>query len=302
MHLMRTITSVLTGALFVGMALSASAATIKNEGFAEDFNVVSIKGTIEIGDADKFERVIAPLSGATVVFLNSPGGALVDGLDIGISIRGHGYHTAVVGDLCASICGLMWLAGSSRFVAPESKIGFHAAYNKDGTETGQGNALVGAYLSNLGLSYEAIAYLTDAAPDDMHWLTPRAAAKIGITYSLVAPPAASEPQPFMPQQPQYPAAAAPASTGSSFQGSVFQQGLADRTTWENWFAATNGEFHQGAYFWSGQRSLPQPQSCASLSGNYAAGCFAAQSRLSVSDARRRSEPEYRAGWNSYTGQ
>lgn len=438
MHLMRTITSIVAAALFAGMALSASAATIENKGFAEGYNVVSIAGEIEIGDADKFERVIAPLDGPAVVFLNSPGGALVDGLNIGISIRRHGYHTAVVSDLCASVCGLIWLAGASRFVAPESKIGFHAAYNKDdGTETGEGNALVGAYLSNLGLSYDAIAYLTDAAPHDMHWLTPRAAAKIGITYSLVSPPAASEPQPFMPQQPAAPTPAPPppparstaeqearlfvlrynaywsqggvnveglaayyaptisfygtmtsrekvmdakrkfsarwperhytvnqdslfvqcdgnvcsvtgvvawdctsqergahAAGSANFalriadgqiiseNGSVltnhadtvangqpqasttaaFQQGYTDRVAWEAWFAATSGEFHQGAYFWSGQRSLPQPQPCASLSGNYAAGCFAAQSRLSVSDVRRKTEPDYRAGWNSYTDQ
>jgi hypothetical protein len=61
-----------------------------------------------------------------------------------------------------------------------------------------GNALVGAYLNKLGLSYGAIVYLTDAPPDDMQWLNPEDAEKAGITYSLIRPPK-SEPRPFIAQ-------------------------------------------------------------------------------------------------------
>jgi hypothetical protein len=80
----------------------------------------------------------------------------------------------------------------------------------------------------------------------------------------------------------------------------FQQGLADRQGWENWFVGLTGDYRAGAYYWSGQRSLPQPGSCTTLGGDATAGCFAAQGRLASTDARRKSEPDYRLGWNSYS--
>jgi hypothetical protein len=79
----------------------------------------------------------------------------------------------------------------------------------------------------------------------------------------------------------------------------FQQGLADRRAWEEWFAGTSGDFRNGAFYWTAQRSLPHPGSCTVLGGNAAAGCLAAQTHLGASDARRTREQDYRLGWNSY---
>ncbi|HME20300.1 MAG TPA: hypothetical protein VKI44_02865, partial [Acetobacteraceae bacterium] len=195
------------GALAASTILSANAATIQYEDAVDGPNVVSITGEIERGDADRFNQVVSTLTGPTAVFLKSPGGLEIDGLNIGIAIRGLGYKTVVIENtVCASVCGLIWLAGSPRILTPSSKIGFHTAYNRDGQESGPGNALVGAYLTKLGFSYDAVIYLTHAAPDDMQWLNPSDAARVGITYSLVNPPAPkSEPRPFIvqPAQPQY---------------------------------------------------------------------------------------------------
>ena len=92
----------------------------------------------------------------------------------------------------------------------------------------QANALIGAYLSKLGLSYDAIGYMTDAPPDDMRWLTPVDAAKYHITYSLIRP-ARDEPQPFMqeaaPYRPpsQTPPPVAPPSSPAEQQANRFVQ-------------------------------------------------------------------------------
>ena len=102
------------------------------------------------------------------------------------------------GAACASVCGLIWLAGSPRLLAASSKIGFHAAYREDGSESGQANALVGAYLSRLGLSYRAIAFVTERGSDGMNWLHPSDAAGIGISYTLITPP---KPETLMPPPP-----------------------------------------------------------------------------------------------------
>jgi len=175
---------ILAGVLAASAVLSAaSAATIKYEGNREGINAISITGRIDHGDAERFDEVAATVTGPTVVVLRSPGGLVVDGLNIGTTIRSKGYNTVVPDDaICASVCGLMWLAGSTRFLTESSKIGFHAAYRDDGQESGQGNALVGAYLTKLGFSYRAVAYVTDAGPDNMNWLDPSDAANAGITY------------------------------------------------------------------------------------------------------------------------
>jgi hypothetical protein len=68
-----------------------------------------------------------------------------------------------------------------------ARIGFHAASRSDtGAETGLGNALVGAYLAKeIGLPYEAIAYITKASPNSMTWLNLEDANKYGIQVRLI---------------------------------------------------------------------------------------------------------------------
>lgn len=92
-----------------------------------------------------------------------------------------------------------------------------------------------------------------------------------------------------------PQTAAPAS-------GAFQQGLADREAWETWFSGTSGDYRTGALYWSAQRSLLHPGSCRALGGDAAVGCVAARMRLTPSDARRKRNPTYRQGWNSYAAQ
>jgi len=71
-------------------------------------------------------------------------------------------------------------------MAAEAQIGFHAAYNAStGQETAVGNALVGAYLSRIGLPYKAVIYITQAAPTSMTWLTFSEAKQNGIDVTLV---------------------------------------------------------------------------------------------------------------------
>jgi hypothetical protein len=79
----------------------------------------------------------------------------------------------------------------------------------------------------------------------------------------------------------------------------FEEGRADRDAWERWFAAQYGDARAGAEWWAGQRSLPRPGTCESSNLAFTAGCSEAYRRLAPSDARRRSDPEYRRGWNNY---
>jgi hypothetical protein len=116
------------------------------------------------------------------VAFDGDGGSLVAGIQIGETIRLKNFSTVVPnGKRCASSCALAWLGGTRRFMGPDSKIGFHSAYDGDtGQVTGPGNALVGAYLNKMGLPYDAVVYITSASPDSITWLSKADAQKIGI--------------------------------------------------------------------------------------------------------------------------
>lgn len=145
--------------------------------------LVTVLGQIESSDYDLFLRTIAPLTTALVA-LNSDGGNLVAGIQIGETIRLKNFATVVLGR-CASSCALAWLGGTRRFMAIDARIGFHAASDdRTGEVTSAGNALIGAYLNKIGLPYSAVLYITSPAPASITWLNKSDAEKLGIEVSL----------------------------------------------------------------------------------------------------------------------
>jgi hypothetical protein len=125
------------------------------------------------------------------VAFRSDGGSLLAGIRIGMLIRVKNFITVVPdGAQCASACAVAWLGGARRFMGAGSKVGFHAAYVQKGsatTESGPGNAVLGAYLDQLGLPEDAIVYITQAAPSSMRWLNMDEAGQHGIDVSLLPP-------------------------------------------------------------------------------------------------------------------
>jgi hypothetical protein len=174
----------------------------------DGINIILIDGIITADDVLRFDSVSDAAGNLydqqTVVILNSDGGNVVAGLSIGEAIRAKAYATAVVNDgQCASICAMIWMAGTKRYLSTSAKLGFHAAYvgtGDDAKESGLGNAFIGAYLSKLGLSYPAIAFATAAGPTEMQWLHPSDAQRIGIHLDVLPDPV---------QQPHQSAQAAP---------------------------------------------------------------------------------------------
>src|SRR5262249_7388145 len=134
----------------------------------------------------------------TAVFLNSDGGSLVDGLEIGREIKKLGFTTLVLDNWrCASACASIWLAGSRRFYEDKAKIGFHAPFFTPDiklkkakaaapVQSTGASAVVGAYYAELGLSDKAIYWLTTAKPDDMLWLNVKFAKDLGIEIESLA--------------------------------------------------------------------------------------------------------------------
>ena len=173
----------------VGLAMALSAQANAAEISVLERGVIGVIGEIVKGDADKFAAIAMTAPAGSVVGLSSGGGSIIESLMIGEAIHARHFATGVPNDrTCASACGLIWLAGGPRYLGTTAKVGFHAAYTlKEGvaSEVGSGNALVGAYLTKLGFSYEAVVYLTSAAPSDMTWLHPAEAERMGIEAVII---------------------------------------------------------------------------------------------------------------------
>ena len=173
-------------AFLLAFAGSARAATIAVSPMqTADTMLVTVTGPLILSDGEQFRHTVAGLSKAIVAF-RSDGGSVAAGIDIGRQIRLRDFTTLVPDDArCASACALAWLGGTKRLMGSNTRIGFHAAYNpRSGEETGVGNALVGAYLSQLGLPDKAVIYVTQAPPKSMTWLTMSEAREVGIVVAM----------------------------------------------------------------------------------------------------------------------
>ena len=170
-------------AFIVWMPLEVLAAEVTAKTYDGGLKVVSISGPLERGDSQKFWDAIKDDSKGLAIF-HSPGGLLEEGLAIGEQIRHKGFASAVAENtLCASACALAWLGGRPRLMKDTAKIGFHAAYVVNGPykrESGVGNAIVGAYLTDMGLNLNAVRYVTTPGPDEIQWLSVRDAIRVGI--------------------------------------------------------------------------------------------------------------------------
>lgn len=190
---------------WVGLAVlifhTANAAKVSSSGDA-----IVLFGEINSGDAAQFAQILLQSADTShpVLFLNSPGGKVTEAIRIGEMIRQRGIYTAAVGgSVCASACSLIWMAGQARFIDHASRVGFHAAYTGEAADNhmdGAGNALIGSYLTRLGLSDRAIYFATSAPPDAINWL-PTDGSIVEIPYKLIENPFAdAKPQPVAASQ------------------------------------------------------------------------------------------------------
>lgn len=186
-----TLSVVLFAALVAAVVPNAtSAAEIELiDGLAPGQRGILIRGPIESGDDNRFYE-LAGQADRAIVFLESPGGAVDAGISIGAEIAIRGFTTLVLDrDGCHSICAVIWVSGTRRYMSPNADISVHAAYrleaNADGAtdaaESGVANAKIGAYLNELGLSRAAIEYFTVARPGEpLLPLTPETAQMLDI--------------------------------------------------------------------------------------------------------------------------
>jgi hypothetical protein len=164
---------------------SASAIEITIESRDENPPIVFVDGSFVDGDYAKFVKATAELPPGTAISLNSNGGVARVALQIGETIHAKKFVT-IARALCSSGCALVWLAGTERAAYNDSRIGFHSAYDqRSGQIVAPANAVIGAYLARLGLTDDAIYYLTKIQPNWMTWLDFDTAQGFGIRFKLL---------------------------------------------------------------------------------------------------------------------
>ena len=90
-------------------------------------NVLLVTGQITKGDAGRFQTYLSGMSEEpTLVALHSPGGLVIEALQIGRHIREKGMSSAVLaGAFCASSCPYILAGGEERIVSRRGIVGLH---------------------------------------------------------------------------------------------------------------------------------------------------------------------------------
>ncbi len=153
-----------------------------NTASGPDFTAILLYGDIRSGDMNELLSVqAASITKNTLLLLESPGGDASEGLLIAKFVHNLGWDTAAIkGAKCFSACATIWIAGKERFLSSDAVVGFHDVYDNTGGPSAPGNAMVGAFYGQLGLSDRVIQYLTIAPPNGFNQITLSIASSIGL--------------------------------------------------------------------------------------------------------------------------
>jgi hypothetical protein len=273
--------------------------------------IIGAVGEIIPGDLDRLIIHLRHLpTGSRVAgyALDSPGGNVFEAEKIASGLRRVQATVGVLGQSrCVSACFLVFASGVKKLASVTALIGVHSV-SEAGAETTESMSLTTAMArdaADFGVPPGIIGKMVTATPGQMEWLTQHDLISMGVTILQPDPQQHEAPAPVAMSPPTPPTgmAATVAPPASPPESTTFQQGAADRRTLEQWFASLSGVYSGGAKFWAEHRSDRQTPSCYGNGGlnpgEFTAGCLMAQQRLTNSDVRRKSDPDYRRGWNSY---
>ena len=156
--------------------------------------LIYLDGFIDTGAAGRLERLLERQGiGEATVYLNSPGGHLVEAMRLGREIRARGFDTVVAArsadsvaprpGLCYSACPFAFAGGVRRSLEPGSSLGVHRAANRvpvadeagfQGTVASQASD----YLAEMGVSAGLVALMAGAPHDSIREITPAEAAAL----------------------------------------------------------------------------------------------------------------------------
>jgi hypothetical protein len=165
-----------------------------------DTALVYLDGRIDAGAPDRLSKALRGLTGKVAIWLNSPGGNLFAGMQLGRIIREHGASTHIInsGTLlpgeCYSACALAFLGGVYRFNDNGARYGVHRASLPVDRATGERDlgqdlgAAIGSYMREMGIDARLLDLWAKAAPDEMYVLSQKEAKDLRVVNDGREPP------------------------------------------------------------------------------------------------------------------
>jgi hypothetical protein len=193
-----------TAVLLGAMTLPATALDISTHGSDNAHtNAVLLKGTIVEGDAYEVKRYIAklPKKANVVVYLDSPGGNLREGLKLGSYFYEFKVETVVANKaICTSACALAFLGGrdakgeAARTKYTTGRVGYHA-FSREFNENVSYSANdlktvllrtqfevfnIAQYLRSIETDLDVLRIMLSAPPQGMAFISDDTAIEIGV--------------------------------------------------------------------------------------------------------------------------
>jgi len=163
----------------------------------KDTTLVYLDGLIDADAPDRLSKVLDAVDGKITIWLNSPGGNLFAGMQLGRVIRKHGASTHIINSRtllpgeCYSACSLAFLGGVFRFNDNGARYGVHRASFEDGGDrdlASELSASIKSYVREMGVDVRLFDLWVKAAPDEMYVLSQRQAKDLGVVNNGRRPP------------------------------------------------------------------------------------------------------------------
>jgi hypothetical protein len=137
----------------------------------------------------------------STIYLNSPGGDLLAGIELGRTIRKYhlvsevGQRGPYSGEsifqsidirpgACVSACALAFLGGEYRFVNNSSGYGVHRFYSISKTLNGDAAQIVSAavvqYIRDMDVDPQLFTFMTEAGPNEVVWVPPNERERLNV--------------------------------------------------------------------------------------------------------------------------
>lgn len=186
------------------LALSFNAHALKFETQHRDsgWTNIFLTGTLERGDSEKFKALVIKYpANKLLVFFDSPGGDIYEGIIIGSILNDRNIRTGIENRLwkrasCESACALAYLGSTQKMFSKNSSLGVHRFYTKNATagnsrqavtrvdeqETQEWTSYIYKYARWADIHPEAIDLMFETPNSTMYYFSRKQMEKYGATY------------------------------------------------------------------------------------------------------------------------
>lgn len=169
-------------------------------GVFRDTTLVYLDGRIDDDVPARLSEALDGIDGKIAIWLNSPGGNLFAGMELGRVIRRHGARTHIIDHRtlrpgkCYSACAVAFLGGVHRYIDSGARYGVHRASLSTGSAKGAVDlapnltAAVESYMREMGVDIRLLHLWMKAGPDEMYVLSRREAKALRVADDGRMPP------------------------------------------------------------------------------------------------------------------